>query len=144
MNDKKRRKIMKSIGTLPLWTTPIVQTVVLPAHAQTSNTARLVDVTPPPPGFTFCELDSSGNIPKITAVIKNAGGAPLTINSISVTSDLGSSNWTADISLPISLGSRESVTIIFSSSPIFLCSSNSNPVLRTVYDTDAGSFTLTH
>ena len=39
---KDRRKILKGIGVGSAWSTPVIHSVVLPAHAQTSDDYRLV------------------------------------------------------------------------------------------------------
>lgn len=51
--EKDRRKILKNIGKTAIWTTPIVQSVTLPAHAQISP--RCVSQT----RFGHCELEAS-------------------------------------------------------------------------------------
>ena len=138
----KRRELIGKLGKTLLWTTPIVSSISIPAHAQTS--AALEDVTPPPPGFIFCQMDPNGTIGSLGFQIQNTGSSSLTISSISVSADIGSSQWTPDITLPLTLMPNETTTITFIPSPEFMCSSDQNPILTATYETNLGSIILTH
>ncbi len=46
--QESRRDILKKVGTISVWSTPVVQSIVLPAHAQTSATTTAAPTTTAP------------------------------------------------------------------------------------------------
>ena len=125
-----------------LWSAPIISSISIPAHAQTSGS--LEDVTPPPSGFIFCQTDPSSTINSLGVQIQNTGSASLTISSVNVSADIGSSTWMPDITFPLVLVPNETTSVSFIPNPEFICSSNQNPVLTAVYETNFGPITLMH
>ncbi len=139
----KRRKLLTMCGVLPVWATPLVTSVMLPVHAQTSSPS-LIDVTPPPPGFVFCAQNESGSIESLFVQLQNIGTAQLTLESIAVTADIGSVIWKEDVALPITISAGSRLDIQFIPSPTFICTSNQNPTLTVTYTTNIGTTILKH
>ena len=138
----RRRDMISCLGKTMLWSYPIISSISIPAHAQTSGS--LEDVTPPPSGFIFCQTDPSSTINSLGVQIQNTGSASLTISSINVSADIGSSTWMPDITFPLVLVPNETTSVSFIPNPEFICSSNQNPVLTAVYETNFGPITLMH
>lgn len=98
---KKRRKLLIGTGTLAAWSSPIVSSIITPAHAQTSNPP----VDPPIPAENLCAMIITDNIvfgpvsgtsvPAVCSltfdVLSSMAGSPLTIVSIT-NNDLPASN----------------------------------------------------
>lgn len=141
MKKIDRRRILKFGSATTIWTSPVVSSIVLPVHAQTSAVS-LVDATLPPPGLIFCAADPSDSVSDVNVRIQNTGNSPITITNITVTADIGSSNWTADTVLPVTLDENEILRVIYSSSPEFTCTSTRNPSFSAIYETNAGSVTI--
>lgn len=45
MQNSDRRKLLKGLATVPVWSTPFIGSVLLPAHAQTSVAMCTTDTT---------------------------------------------------------------------------------------------------
>jgi len=144
MNGMNRRDLLKISGAVSVWTTPIVNSVLLPAHAQTSIMGLVNITSSPPPGLRGCQRSNTATISLSGATVQNVGSSSITITDIDVSVDIGASVWSADTSLPITLSANETLGIRFTPSPIFTCTSSQNPRLTVVYQTNIGAFTFMH
>ncbi len=88
---KNRRSIIKSIS-LGVWCTPVIQTVMVPAHAQTSATTT----SQPQPNILidFIPLDCIAFTPvksEVVLSVTNIGDSTLILTRVSVTN-----NWVVE------------------------------------------------
>ena len=151
MEDQKRLSI-KKLGAVGLagiaiprsWTKPIIDTVVLPAHAQTSA-AGISDITPqPPPGGIPCTLPTQGWT-RCLFILRNDSGVTITIDNVQASDSKSVVNWSlqSSITLPYAFSAGEVLDLSVEADMLYTCLDNGSLLVTLMLSTNVGDIEFT-